>query len=51
MSEALLFVYGTLRAGFAGPMAQRLRRERKELCLTFWLAEENTYIYEYIPPT
>ena len=31
MSEALLFVYGTLRAGFAGPMAQRLRRDARLL--------------------
>ncbi|MFC3443043.1 gamma-glutamylcyclotransferase [Sphingobium rhizovicinum] len=27
MSEAHLFVYGTLRAGFDGPMARRLRAE------------------------
>lgn len=31
MGEAFLFVYGTLRAGFDGPMARRLRAEAQHI--------------------
>lgn len=35
MGDAYLFVYGTLRTGFDGPMARRLRREARHVGSAF----------------
>ncbi|NWK96820.1 gamma-glutamylcyclotransferase [Sphingobium lactosutens] len=52
MVETFLFVYGTLRAGFDGPMARRLRREARHVGparatgALYWVADYPGFVPE-----